>query len=219
MFNVKRAKEVPASLATKNSYKDEDVVKALEKSFHKKCYLCETKEPQDINVEHFVAHQNDLHLKYDWENLYYSCGRCNNIKLQYFNNLLDCCATDQDVFRQIKLLPPRTPGAKKLVVERQSDDAKTIQTEQLLEKIYNSEHTVNKAVTGSYLRKKIHTQFVLLTKWLNTYYAEDALDAERDDALERVKVLMSNKSQYSAFIKWCVLDDEDLCELLLPFIE
>ncbi|ABZ74646.1 conserved hypothetical protein [Shewanella halifaxensis HAW-EB4] len=218
MFNVKRGDEVPASLAARRSYKDEDVVKALERAFHKKCYLCETKEPQDINVEHFVAHQNNDDLKYDWSNLYFSCGRCNNIKLQYFNNLLDCCAPNQDVFREIKLLPPRTPGARKLVVERQSEDARSVETEQLLEKIYNSDHTVNKAVTGSYLRKKINTQFALFHKWLNVYYAEDALEAEREDALERIQVLMSDQSQYSAFIKWCILDDEDLNELLGPLI-
>jgi hypothetical protein len=218
MFNVKRNEEAPASLAARKSYKDEDVLKALENAFHKKCYLCETKEPHDINVEHFIAHQNDENLKYDWNNLYFSCGRCNNIKLQYFNNLLDCCSPEQDVFRTIKLLPPRTPGARRLVVERQSEGARAIETEQLLEKIYNSEHTVNKAVTGSYLRKKINTQFILFNKWLIIYYAEDSLDNERVDALERIKVLMSNKSQYSAFIKWCVIEDDELRLLLESFI-
>lgn len=218
MFNVERPEETPASLAAKRSYKDEDVVKALENAFHKKCYLCETKEPQDINIEHFVAHQNNEDLKYDWKNLYYSCGRCNNIKHHNFNNLLDCCDPDQNVFRSIKLLPPRTPNSK-VVVERQNNDAKTIETEQLLEKIYNSNHTVNKAITVSYLRRKINTQFSLFFKWLNKYYAEESLDAEREEALERIKVLMSNQAQYSAFIKWCVLDDDDLRQRLEHLID
>jgi hypothetical protein len=122
------------------------------------------------------------------------------------------------VFREIKLLPPRTPGARRLVVQRQSEDEKTIQTELLLNKIYNSDHTINKAITGSYLRKKINTQFILLNKWLSKFYEEDALDAEREDALERIKVLMSNKSQYSSFVKWCILDDEELVVLLEGFI-
>lgn len=217
MFNVVRPVEIPASLLNKTSYSDQDVVKALEKAFHKKCYLCETKEPLDINVEHFVAHKGDENLKYDWKNLYFSCGRCNNIKLQYFNNLLDCCSPNDDVFRAIKLLPPRTPGAK-LLVERQNQDPRTIETEKLLDKIYNSDHTVNKAVTGNYLRRTINTQFILFHKWLTIYYAEDSLEAERLDALERIKVLLSDQSRYSAFIKWCVLDDNDLYDLLKDYI-
>ncbi|MEJ2795129.1 hypothetical protein WAE56_17115 [Iodobacter sp. LRB] len=218
MFNVERTKEVPASLSAKRSYKDEDVVKALESSFHKKCYLCETKEPQDINIEHFVAHQNNDDLKYEWKNLYFSCGRCNNIKLDHFNNLLDCCDPKDNVFRAIKLLPPRTPNTE-IVVESQNDDDKTIQTAKLLNKIYNSDHTVNKAVTRSYLRKKIYTQYTLFQKWLIKYYAEDSLLAERENALERVKVLMSNESQYSAFIKWCILDDNNLSKELEAWID
>jgi len=219
MFNVTRIEESPASLAERRSYKEEDVVKALEDAFHKKGYLCETKEPLDINVEHFIAHQGDPVLKFDWNNLYYSCARCNNIKLQYFNNLLDCCAPEQNVFRKIKLLPPRTPGAKTLVVERQNDDERTKETEKLLKKIYNSDHTINKSITGSYLRKKIHTQFRLLNKWLTIFYTEDSLEHEREDALERVKVLMSDKAQYSAFIKWCILEDTELSELLKTSID
>jgi 5-methylcytosine-specific restriction endonuclease McrA len=219
MFNVKRSDVIPSSLAAKISYKDRDVVEALKKDFHEKCYLCETKEPQDINVEHFVAHQGDDNLKYDWKNLYFSCGRCNNIKLHLFNKLLDCCDPNHDVFRAIKLLPPRTPGAKKIVVERQNEDACTIETENLLDRIYNSENTVNKSITGSFLRKKIHTQYIIFIKWVTKYYAGDALETERIEALERIKVLMSNQSQFSAFIKWCVLEDEDLFERLGTYID
>ncbi|MBC3806824.1 hypothetical protein H8K52_05615 [Undibacterium seohonense] len=219
MFKVKRSDVIPASLLTKRSYKDEDVVEALQKDFYKKCYLCEIKEPQDINIEHFVAHLGDEDLKYDWKNLYFSCGRCNNIKLHFFNNLLDCCDPTHDVFRAIKLLPPRTPGAKKVVVERQNEDARTRETEMLLERIYNSEHTVNKAITASFLRKKIYNRYIKFLQLVNRYYADDTLDDERTDALARIKVLMSDQLEFSAFIKWCVLEDEELVELLGSFIE
>lgn len=214
MFNVIRTTTVPASLVNRSCYRAKDVVETLEKDFHKKCYLCETLEPQDINVEHFIAHQNDPDLMYDWKNLYLSCGRCNNIKLRYFNNLLDCCDNNQDVFREIKLLPPRTPGVKKLVVQRQSAAEKTIETEKLLEKIYNSEHTINKSVTGSYLRKKIFIQFSKFFGYVTTYMDTEELPEKRSEALEYIKVLISNESQYSAFIKWCVLEDEYLSKQL-----
>ncbi len=43
MFKVVRPKEAPAGLV--QGYDSEDVVTALRKTFYKKCYLCETKNP------------------------------------------------------------------------------------------------------------------------------------------------------------------------------
>lgn len=159
MFNVVRNEPAPASLANKRKYDSQDVLEALNRVFHKKCYICETKEPQDINVEHFVSHQGDIDLKFDWNNLYLSCGRCNNIKLANYDNLLDCCDADVDVLRAIMHMPPVTPYAQKLRIEAQVDDEKTNSTVELLDKIFNSNHTPNKAVTASFLRKKIHEQY------------------------------------------------------------
>ena len=72
MFNVVRNGSIPVSLADKRKYDSKDVWEELSKVFHKKCYICETSEPQDINVEHFVPHQDDEDLKFDWNNLYFS---------------------------------------------------------------------------------------------------------------------------------------------------
>lgn len=63
MFNVIRPEEAPASLKDRIKYDGNDVYDALEEIFFNKCYLCETKEPQDINVEHFDAHMGNLDKK------------------------------------------------------------------------------------------------------------------------------------------------------------
>ncbi|EIY8042131.1 hypothetical protein MNR05_002248 [Vibrio vulnificus] len=218
MFNVVRNEPAPASLAGKRKYDSEDVWKALNKVFHKKCYICETSEPQDINVEHFVPHEGDEDLKFNWNNLYFSCGRCNNIKLARYDDLLDCCDPDTDVVRAVKHLPPSTPYAKQLQIEAQHDDYKTKLTAELLDKVFNSEHTPNKAVSASFLRKRVFDQYNLLLKQLNNYYDPVALPEEKASAVERIKLLLKATSPYSAFISWCIMGDEELGPMLHDFI-
>lgn len=218
MFNVTRNEPAPASLAAQQKYDSEDVLKALNKVFHKKCYICETVEPQDINVEHFVPHQGNRFLKFDWNNLYFSCGRCNNIKLAKYNDLLDCCNSAVDVVRAIKHVPPSTPYAQQLQIQARADDNKTKLTAELLDKVFNSEHTANKEVSASFLRRKVFDQYNLLLTQLNKYYDAVALPEEKELALERIKLLLKATSPYSAFISWCIMEDQELGPKLNDFI-
>lgn len=218
MFNVVRNESAPASLANKVKYDSQDVWDALNRVFHKKCYICETKEPQDINVEHFIPHKGDDKLKFDWNNLYLSCGRCNNIKLAKYDCLIDCCDENIDVLRAIKHFPPVTPYAKKLQIEVQVNSPETILTAELLDKIFNSTHTPNKSVSASYLRRKVFSQYNLLLDLLDDYHKETALQIEKDIALERIKLLVKASAPYSAFLSWCILEDDELGPLLNDFI-
>ncbi|WP_131668669.1 HNH endonuclease [Psychrobacter pygoscelis] len=218
MFNVVRNGTTPVSLASRRKYDSEDVWEALNKVFHKKCYICETREPHDINVEHFVPHEGNEDLKFDWSNLNLSCSRCNNIKLVKYNDLLDCCDPNTDVIRAIKRLPPSTPYAKKLQIEAQLDDDKTKLTAELLDKVFNSKHTPNKAITSAFLRKKVFDQYNLLLEQLNRYYDPMALPEEKTIAVERIKLLLKPSSPYSSFISWCIIEDEELGPILKDFI-
>lgn len=218
MFNVVRNESTPASLAGRQRYDSEDVWEALNKVFHKKCYICETSEPLDINVEHFVPHKGDEDLKFDWNNLYFSCARCNNIKLAKYDSLLDCCDPNTDVIQAIKHLPPSTPYAKHLQIEAKYDDDKTKITAEFLNKVFNSDHTPNKKVSSSSLRRKVFDQYNLLFEELNNYYAPKALPEEKTRAVERIKLLLKPTSPYSAFISWCIIEDSVLGPMLQDFI-
>lgn len=198
MFNVIRPIEAPESLQARRRYDGQDVYDALNDIFFKKCYLCETKEPADINVEHFDAHVGNVDKKFDWNNLYFVCSRCNNIKGARYNNLIDCCSEEQDVFRAIKHLPPATPYAKNVQIIAMGGGDKTRETKELLNKIYNSEHTVNKKISGSFLRRNIFKQYNLLLDQINQYTSPVATDMDKSSSLERMKVLI-NKSWLSLF--------------------
>lgn len=219
MFNVTRPEQSPESLKEKRKYDDQDVYNALEQIFFGKCYLCETKEPQDINVEHFDAHMGDLDKKFDWNNLYFVCSRCNNIKGANYNNLIDCCDPKQDVFRAIKHMPPLTPYARKVTLVATNNEDKTIQTQHLLDKIFNSEHTINKKVSGSFLRHKVYEQYNLLLAKINIYYSQNETQRSKNDALEIIQTLIDKSSPYSAFIRWCVLEDEKLGPLFVDLMD
>lgn len=214
MFNTVRPRDIPPSLTAKQKYDGRDVYDALCEIFFSKCYICETKEPHDINVEHFDAHIGDADKKYDWNNLYLACSRCNNIKSTTYNNILDCCDETQDVFRAIKHLPPATPYAKNVQIVAMFDDEKTNTSRELLDKVYNSEHTVNKKVSGAFLRRKIFDQYNLLLDQINNYYSPTATGAEKENSIEKIKVLIDKSSAYSAFIRWCILEDEKLSPFL-----
>lgn len=219
MFNTLRSPEVPPSLAARQKYDGNDVYTELCKIFHDKCYICETKEPHDINVEHFHPHKGDETKKFDWNNLYLACSRCNNIKLAEFDDIIDCCDTAIDVFRAIKHIPPTTPYAKTVQLVSMSDDAKIELSTRLLDRVYNSDHTVNKKVSGAFLRRKVFDQYNLLLDQINSYYNPVATDNEKTLSLERMRKLIHGSAPYSAFIRWCILDDNELSQLLVDFMD
>ncbi|WP_455843715.1 hypothetical protein [Pantoea agglomerans] len=210
MFNVIRPDESPASLDKKVRYDGQDVYDKLKEIFHDKCYICETKSPQDINVEHFDAHLNDKDKKFSWKNLYFVCSRCNNIKGDRYNNLIDCCNVNEDVYRSLRLLPPYTPYAGKIVVEPRINNPKVESTVDLLLKIYNGKGTVNKAVSAEFLRTKIFESLNILMDLVRLWHSPISLDHEKQEALARMRLLIKPDAPYSAFMRDVLFDDNKL---------
>ncbi len=112
MVKVERSFPAPESLAeeakkAKGRYDKPDVIERLKKDFHNKCYICEMKELQDPNVEHLLPHKNGKYpeRKFDWENLFWSCGHCNGIKNsgRYDAGIIDCCKQDSEQYLTFQL--------------------------------------------------------------------------------------------------------------------
>ena len=105
MIKVERSFPAPKSLAIEKNkpggvYNGEDVVTQLKKDFSDKCYICEMKPVFDINIEHLNPHRNNIDLKFDWNNLFYSCVHCNSMKKgnKYAYKILDCCEKDPEKY-------------------------------------------------------------------------------------------------------------------------
>lgn len=219
MFNVERPKSPPPSLADGKSWTGKDVLNTLREVFHNKCYICETKDPLSINVEHFDAHQNNAAKMYDWNNLFLACARCNNLKRHLYNNLINCTDNNIDALRLIRHAPPATPFVKTLTIEPTDDDPKTIETATLIRKVFTDDNSANKDITGTYLRKRVYKRYAKLLSHINTYIDDDSLDTEKKDAILRIENLMSKDQEYSAFLRWVVLDSPELFEIVKKSID
>ena len=78
-------------------YKCGDVLDRIKTDFKNKCYICGYKEPVTINVEHFRPHKGNNDLKFQWENLFWSCSHCNNTKLDNYDDIIDCTDLNEDI--------------------------------------------------------------------------------------------------------------------------
>jgi uncharacterized protein (TIGR02646 family) len=208
MFKVTRPH--PGPNCSKN-YRSKEVVAALQRIFHGKCYLCED-EVADPVVEHFIPHEGDRVKKYDWNNLYYACHRCNNIKGTTTTELLDCCDVSIDVFKAVKCLSPSVPDDD-IIIEPQDTQDKTKNTAALLKKCYNENNTEIRRISRANLHEKIfdyYTQFITYRMILKS---RDSLCAEKNDAQEHIRNMMRISYPFSVFWRWHVLSDSRICDI------
>jgi len=209
MVYFEKSQPAPKCLAIEKAkksgdYKCEDVLHRLKADFKNKCYICEQKAPTTINVEHFVSHKGNKDLKFDWNNLFWSCGHCNNTKLGYYNNLLNCTNLSDNIETgihcKLKPFPLELPSFEAL-----NDNAKTLQTKQLLEAVYVGT-TALKLIESANLRDAILTEIQDFQKWLIDYFKASS-KGKKDYCLLQIKDHLSNASAFTAFKRWIIRDN------------
>lgn len=212
MFNVERLAQAPESL-NKNKYNAQDVLDILEPMFYGKCYLCEQDELSDPEIEHFDPHMGDETKKYDWNNLYYSCGRCNSIKGTRHTNLLDCCDITIDVLRAIKCLLPSCPDDD-IHVSSHIKSPQAANTVELLDKCYNEKNTPLRGITRVVLMDKLFELHVEFQQYRLILKKKKYTPAEKDLAKDRLTEMIKSHYPFSVFWRWHVLSDEFLSNQL-----
>lgn len=100
MFEISRSLSAPTDLL-KGKYNTISILNALSIICYSKCYLCENDEVQEVEVEHFLPKDKHPNLEFSWDNLFYSCKRCNRIKSNNHEHILDPCKPQHKVFRNI----------------------------------------------------------------------------------------------------------------------
>ncbi|MBU3204401.1 hypothetical protein [Clostridium algidicarnis] len=217
MIKISRNSVEPQSLTIEKNkrngtYNTPEVVKALNKDFHNKCYLCESKNLKAINIEHFRSHGGDKELMFNWQNLFLSCSHCNNIKLDKYDNILDCTKVDVD-----ELLCFRKKGQygweEVIEVTILVNNEETKSTVELLEKIYNGT-TQMKILESSNIRKELRNEILDFIKAINEYYSAEGEDKE--DAKFLIKRNLKASSPFAAFKRWIIRDNK---ENLLEFLD
>jgi hypothetical protein len=209
MFNVSRPQPGPDC---SRDYRSKEVVTALRTVFHGKCYLCED-EVSDPVVEHFVPHKGDAVKEHDWGNLYYACHRCNNIKGEREDPLLDCCDPTTGVFSAIKVLCPSVPG-NDVTVQPQDHTEKTKNTVALLDRCYNENNTGIRGISREALHEKIFGCYSNFIKYRMTINNKDSIESEIKDAKAHLRNMIQVSYPFSVIWRWHVLSDKVLSGIL-----
>ncbi|MCD8290948.1 MAG: HNH endonuclease [Prevotella sp.] len=221
MVFFEKSEPAPSSLSSMKSYRESDVVERLCADFKNKCYLCETKGPNSINVEHFRPHRGDKTLKYAWENLFYSCSHCNNTKAmlerdETFCNegILNCTCradcVDTWISYRVETFPRYIVKLANERITNGKDSSRIDNTIRLLDAIYNSTDTPIKKREAENLKHHLISE---IERFLDLIKAcKDSDESNLSEKIKQVKKELDNDSAFTAFKRWIVRDDADLLQ-------
>src|SRR5690606_29358077 len=191
-------------------YKCDNVLEKIKTDFKNKYYICNYKEPVTINVEHFRPHKGDKNLKFQWENLLWSCGHCNNIKLDNYDDIIDCTVIDEDIENRIKIM--MRPYPKETVfIEALDQNQSTISTSELLNAVFNGT-TKLKTIEASNLRNKVLEDISEFQQYLINYYKDGFEPEDKANFLANIKRHLKKSSNFTAFKRWIIRENEVMRE-------
>lgn len=199
MVKVVRSFPAPKSLAEEakkatGKYDKQDVIERLKNDFHNKCYICEIKDLQDPNVEHLLPHKNGTYWqrKFDWENLFWSCGHCNGIKNngKYDAGIIDCCKDDPEKYLDFQI----TNNDVSISV-KDSDDEMQKRTALLIKETFSLQNTGMRTYTSDERLKSLQKEMNLLYKQLEKIHS----NPNSKIAIRTIRSLLKRESAFAAF--------------------
>ncbi len=215
MVKIERSYPAPSSLKERKSYRESDVVSQLVKDFHGKCYICEIGNLTDIEVEHLLPHYNGTYLdrKFDWDNLFLSCGHCNGIKnsRKYDEKILDCCKVDPEERLVFKVEEDRVE------IFTRNEEATEIDkmTAQLITEVFNLKNTGIRTVMCEKRVEELHKEMNILYTHLHQYKS-----TQSKKSLRIIKTILRRNSPFSAFKREYIrMNRENYFELEAIFSE
>lgn len=213
MIYFEKSQPTPVCLAiekakpSSENYKCGTVLQRLNTDFEQKCYICESKNISNINVEHFRPHKGDRNLMFDWNNLFLACQHCNNIKLGNYEDLIDCTNEAANIEGRILLylevFPMEVVGVSVFELEMAKETETTVA---LLHAVYNGT-TPLKQIESSNLRNAILENLLDFETCLERFYDNRGSEKHKKWILEKIKIHLSKSSAFTAFKRQIVRDD------------
>lgn len=209
--DTEKARAARLSLAAEKAKKQgtcntPEVNEALAETFHGKCYLCENREVTSWEIEHFHPHRGNDDLKFDWNNLFWSCRHCNNTKGDMDTPILDCTKTDVD--DAIAFRPQIRLDADSLVFAPVDASEATKNTCKLLADVHYG-RTTQKKMEAKILRRRIIKALFALEQDIWEYGKRSGED--KKDIAAKIKRELKNTSEFAAFKRWYIRDHPDTC--------
>ena len=209
MIYFEKSQPAPICLENQTDYKCGDVLERLRTDFKNKCYICESKGLDNLNVEHFKPHYNGKYkdLKFDWNNLFFACVHCNNIKRAKFDNILNCTDLNDTIEEKINYHFQGAPTELVKITVNQNDE-KTLQTQELLLAVYNGT-TVEKKMESESIRDTLADEIAHFLKYLRRHHKEyDEKDKRRYS--RKIEKHLKNTSAFTAFKRQFIKDNPEL---------
>lgn len=226
MVYFKKVQPAPPSLVVEKAkgistgnYRLKDVIEQARKDFHDKCYICESQNVALINVEHFDPHEDTyIDKKFDWNNLFWSCGHCNGIKSNTHINLLNCTVLSENVDIKIKYdtnFTARIPK-NKVVIEAIDTTTKTINTINLLQLVYRGECddpaikdvTEMRKFQAGAIREELFNELSDFQTNIYKYFTTKN-QSQKDLRQSLIIYALNNGSPFTAFKRYIVRNDAE----------
>lgn len=194
MINIDRTTTPPpASLSSQTEYRSDDVLDALYTLFLKKCYLTEQQFSfrNDMQIDHFIPHQNRNDLKFSWSNLYPAHQRANLLKSNSnpIGGYLDPCHPDDDV--ETDIMYSVDVGGSVLIHPRDASNVRAVNTAALLNKVHLE---LNEPI-----RLKHHAVVHAVARWRT---AQLVLDRQKQAEAElELRLLLSRKGSFTMLMR------------------
>lgn len=204
-------------LKSSGAYNCGDVLATLKIDFKNKCYICENKDLVSINIEHFIPHKGDVNLKFDWNNLFYACAHCNNIKLAKYDKIINCCDSAANVEGRLKYTFDPFPH-ESVFVEALDGDEETIQTAQLLNEVYEGTTTM-KILESSNLRNKVLDEVLEFQTLIRDYIKADDNELLKDQLLPKIVGHVKKSSNFTAIKRAKITKNQFLNNLFSQYFD
>lgn len=227
MINVTKSQPAPLCLSEEKAkpngiYRREEVRERLIKDFNGKCYICEDSDLTNIEIEHFIPHLGkNIDLRFDWNNLFYTCGHCNRIKGTRLD-LLNCTNPSHNIIERIKFHINPIPFSEAQISTTSNfvEDTLTLNTVLLLRDIYNytgkDSNSFDQALN---LRKKVVVEIMEFQKYLVDYFYTRGLnEADKDELRAKIRRKLHPESQFTAFKIWIIKNNPKISQEFAQYI-
>jgi len=207
MVYFKKTDTEPPSLSIEfakanGSYKGQDVLDQLYLDFYNKCYICESKNIESINIEHFAPHKEVNKIrKFAWRNLFWACSHCNQIK-SATEPFLNCIIAEDNVDTNIKYEIDDNLQDNKIIIQALATSIEINNTVSLLTNVYNGT-TIQNKFQAKAKRNNIYDELCNFSSNVLKYFRiEDG--RKKGQYLQSIVCDLTNESEFTAFKRYYI---------------